>query len=368
MNRARKILSALALALGLVAAVVIPADGHTPPRSSATVRASTVVAGVDLHDGMTYSSGGTYYMVGSMYGCGYQWYVASPWCGFGVSTATSINGPWSTPTALFPPTETDPLTGSTFSAECGTNDGHGCFNPRMAVRNDGVWVLWFNEVNGRSSATTNAYWIMGCNGPAGPCGASAGLPHGSTHKPVLHQCNGNNGDFALLKDSAGAGAIVCSYGGTLAEEHLDSNWANGNNTGSNALGGLTGVAEGPGAWQDAVTGTWVMTFSDPLCGYCAGTGTGYMTAPTMMGPWTAPANVGFTAPANGRRDITATSCGGQPRTVSMVDGSPYQGIDLWTGARNETNAGTVLTPLTYNPAVGTAGDGQLWVPPVAYSC
>jgi hypothetical protein len=87
-----------------------------------------------------------------------------------------------------------------------------------------------------------------------------------------------------------------------------------------------------------------------------------------MGPWTAPGNVGWGAPANGRRLISGTSCGGQPRTVSVVDGIPYQGIDLWTGQRNETTAGLVLAPLAYTPTTGTPGDGQRWIPPVSYTC
>ena len=369
MSRLRAVLAVLALAL--VAAL----GGGAPAAPAAALAPATVtapssavdVSGVDLHDGMTYRDGDTYYMVGSMYGCGYQWYVASPWCGYGVSTAPSLSGPWSSPTLLFPVTELDPLTGATFASECATVDGHGCFNPRMAKRADGVYVLWFNEVNGRTSTTTSAYWTMGCNGPAGPCGASAGAPHGSTHKPTLHQCNGNNGDFALTQDGIGGAVIICSYGGTLAEEHLDYWWTNGNNTGSTALGGLTSV-EGVGAWQDPTTGTWIMTYSDQACGYCAGTGTGYATAPSLMGPWTAPGNVGWSAPANGRRLIHGTSCGGQPRTVSVVDGIPYQGIDLWTGQRNETTAGLVLAPLAYTPTTGTPGDGQRWIPPVSYTC
>lgn len=353
---------------------------HRVPRSTVTVLDGGAydVDGVDLHDGVVANFDGTYYWYGSMYRCGYQWYQASPWCGFGVSTAPSLAGPWSAPTLLFPVTELDPLTGATFASECGLTDGHGCFNPRLGQRNDGVFIFWFNEVNGRQSTTTSAYWMMGCNGPAGPCGTGAGAPHGSTHKPALHQCNGNNGDFALLKDSGGGAAIVCSYGGTLAEEHLDYSWANGNGTGSNSLGGLTAAAEGPGAWQDPATGDWVMTMSDPKCGYCTGTGTGYMTAPDMMGPWTAVANVGFSAPTDARRKISGNSCGGQPRTVSVLPGQSgpvaFQMIDIWgttsTGAasRNQTVADTVMSPLAYDPSAGTPGNGRPWIPPVSYPC
>lgn len=107
-----------------------------------------------------------------------------------------------------------------------------------------------------------------------------------------------------------------------------------------------------------------MTYSDPNCGYCSGTGTGYATASNPMGPWTAPANSGVAAPATGRRDLSATSCGGQPRTVSIVDGQPYEHIDDWYGSTNETNAGLHYEPLVYLPSAGTAP----WQPFHPWSC
>lgn len=361
--RARAALAALVLAGALLLGAGTPAT----PDSYPAPPAATVVDGLDLHDSMVYQDDGTYYMVGSRYGCGYQWYQPSPWCGFGVSSAPDLAGPWSEPEPLFPPGELDPLTHVSFASECALSSGHGCFNPRMGRRPDGVYVLWFNEVDGRTSAATSAYWIMGCNGPSGPCGASAGAPHGSTHKPVLHSpgCAGNNGDFALTPDGTGGAAIICSYGGVLSAEHLDGSWANGNGAGATSLAGLSGV-EGVGAWQDASSGTWVMTYAE-LCGYCTGTPTGYATAPSLLGPWSAPANLGWSAPPGGRRDFSL-GCGGQARTVSVVDGQPWQVTDLWQGTRNETSAGTLLSPLSYSPAPGVAGDGARWVPPVSYPC
>lgn len=361
--RIRGVLAAL-----ILSTAALLGAGSTPAASdpaSSTTAGPVAIDGLDLHDGMAYKDSGTYYMVGSMYGCGYQWYVPSPWCGFGVSTAPSLEGPWSSPQLLFPVNEVDPYSGKTFAAECATVNGHGCFNPRLAVRPDGVWVLWFNMPDARTSTSTSAYWIMGCNGPAGPCGTSAGAPNGSTHKPALHQCAGNNGDFALVPDSTGGAAIICSYGGTLAIEQLDKWWANGNGTGSNGLAGLADV-EGVGAWQDPTSGTWVMTYAEK-CGYCTGTPTGYATAPSLTGPWTAPGNLGWSAPAGGRRDISL-GCGGQARTVSVVDGVPYQGTDLWQGTRNEAAADVLLSPLTYTPTAGTPGDGHRWIPPASYPC
>jgi hypothetical protein len=359
-TRIRAALAALLLALAALLAATQPAPADEPvaPPTAFTI------SGLDLHDGMVYETDGTYYLVGSMYRCGFQWYVPSPWCGFGVSTADSLAGPWTPPQLLFPVNEINPYTGKTFASECATTNGHGCFNPRVQQRHDGVWILYFNQPDARTSTTTHAYWLMGCNGPAGPCGKSAGAPHGSTYKPKLNQCNGNNGDFALVPDGTSA-AIICSYGGTLAAERLDWNWANGTSQGANGLAGLTDV-EGVGAWQDPASGTWVMTYSEK-CGYCTGTPTGYATAPSLTGPWSAPGNLGWSAPAGGRRDVSL-GCGGQARTVSVVDGVPYQGTDLWMGTRNETSADTLLSPLSYSPVAGAPGDGHRWIPPVTYAC
>jgi hypothetical protein len=150
-------------------------------------------------------------------------------------------------------------------------------------------------------------------------------------------------------------------------EQLNQWGVGGTGTGVRAVAGVT-AAEGPGGWYDAATGTYVLTFSDPGCGYCTGTSTGYATSTSLYSGWSTPQNLGFGQPANGRRIFHANSCGGQPRTVSTVDGKPYQVIDTWTGNRNETAAGTILAPLTYTPRSGTPGDGHRWIPPVNYSC
>ena len=113
--------------------------------------------------------------------------------------------------------------------------GAGCFNPRMMLRPDGVWMLWFNAPLDSKVNHVSAYYVMGCNGPAGPCGYQAGAPHGSTHKPDLKQCN-VDGDFSIIT-SGRAAAIICSQG-TLAEEKLDYWWTDGTGQGSTRLAGV----------------------------------------------------------------------------------------------------------------------------------
>lgn len=366
MTRLRRTLAALLLVLaGCLGSVALPAGALPGPGPGVSYRMPVTMAGVDLHDGQMIKAGDTYYLYGTMYSCGFTWGATNtPWCGFGVSTSTSMAGPWSTPTRLFSPQDTDPWTGTTWAVECGST-GAGCFNPRMIVRsgwgqNDGVPILWFNSPADYTRSHANAYNAMGCNSLTGPCGPTAGAPYGSYNKPSLWICSAN-GDFTIITIPGQQPALICTMPGSasLSIERLAYSGTNGDGYGARNLAGLTGI-ESPGAWQDAATGTWVMTYSDPNCGYCAGTATGYATAASPYGPWTAPANVGTGAPTGGRRDVSATSCGGQPRTVSLLDGDPWQGIDLWTGANNETSAGLHFEPLYYRPAAGAAGDGTLW--------
>lgn len=363
MNRVKALVAALMLTL--VIACSTPAAAEPGP---------ALISGIDLHDSTVHKFGQTYYMYGSMYGCGYQWYIPStPWCGFGVSTAPAPSGPWTEPVPLFPTSSTDPSRGVSWQVTCG-GTGQGCFNPRMIQRtgwgqDDGVFILWFNAPRQYSDGAQNAYNAMGCNGPAGPCGPTAGAPNGSYTKPVLNLCPAN-GDFGMIEQPVGRPAIVCTRPGTSALSIQDLSWSgtSGNaNVGTASVAGITG-AEGPGGWWDPAAGRFVLTYSDQGCGYCAGTPAGYATSPSLYSGWTAPGNVGWGAPDFGRRIFSPNSCGGQPRTVTVLDGQPYQIVDLWLGTRNETDADTLLSPLTYGIEQGVPGDGAVWVPPVAFPC
>ncbi|MGW0465575.1 hypothetical protein ACWDX6_09915 [Streptomyces sp. NPDC003027] len=355
-----------------LAAVPSTGDQH----GTASRPKSFTISGVDLHDAQIVKFGRRYFMYGSMYGCGFQWYVrGTKWCGFGVSTAWKPQGPWSEPRPLFSPTSTDPSTLQSWQETCGRT-GQGCFNPRMIRRkgwgeDDGAFILWFNAPRQYSMGARNAYNAMGCEGPVGPCGPEAGAPFGSYRKPDLDICRGN-GDFGFI-DSATPGArpaLVCTRAGTaaLSLQELDR-WGTGGTPGR-GVERVAGIsrAEGPGGYWDPVHRRYVLTYSDHGCGYCAGTPIGYATAPSLYDGWSAPGNVGWGAPAFGRRAFHANSCGGQPRTVAVLDGRPWQIIDLWLGTRNEAGAATHLVPLSYAPTPGVPGDGQVWRPPLTLRC
>jgi hypothetical protein len=321
------------------------------------------LAGLDLHDGTIVQSGGIDYMYGTRYGCGFQWGMpGTPFCGFGVATATSLAGPWTYRRLLFRPRALDnwgPDKGRTWDQVCG-DAGAGCFNPRMLHRPDGVWVLWFNAPIDHYRFKANAYYVMGCNGPLGPCGYQAGGPHGSTHKPRLTACD-VPGDFSVITNGDGKAAIICS-GQTLSEQLLDRWWTDGTGTGATRLAGLrTGapaaalpaaaaaLAEGVGAFR-VHRGLWEMVYSTPECGYCTGppllkaagganteVEAGYATAPAMLGPWAHPGV------------LSSADCTGQPRTVFRADGLAWEWVDRWLGTRNETAAAVLLEPMTAVP-------------------
>jgi hypothetical protein len=350
---------------GVTAAYSTPMSvaASNPTREQPYGGASGVeIEGLDLHDGTIIKADGIYHFYGTMYGCGFYWKQNTPWCGFGVSTAPTLEGPWTKPQILFSPSDISPFAKKTWQELCGST-GSGCFNPRMIQRTwgprDGVWILWFNAPNDYSRTRANAYYAMGCNSATGPCGKGAGAPYGSTIKPSLWHCTGN-GDMSLVQSSpTEAPWLFCTNANqTISQERLNA-WGTGGTKGAgNQVAGIS-TAESPGAYQ-AHDGTWILTYSDTNCGYCSGTGTSYMTAVSLAGPWTSPSNAGWSAPSAGRRSLSGTSCGGQPRTVTVLDGQAYQMVDLWYGGGNQANASTMALPLVYRGQVPEPG--RPWQP------
>lgn len=358
-------------ALVAVALLVVPTSAPTSPSPAqapaAVVAAGVTLTGLDAHDGTVVKDGATYYLYGTRYACGFQWGVTTtPFCGFGVWTGPGLAGPWTFVRNLFDPAAMNSWLGQTWTATCAAN-GSGCFNPRMVQRaSDGVWILWFNAPGDYWRSRANAYYNMGCAGPAGPCGEGV-TPNGSMHKPSMSTCY-DNGDFSIFSDAAtGIAYIACTMADqTLRIEQLDVWWTNGVGTGVTSLAGITN-AESPGVWRNS-DGYWLMTYSDPNCGYCAGDGTSYAYSGSPIQPWKTPTNSGFSADPKGRRLVSGNSCGGQPRTVFTVDSQPYQWIDLWQGTtnpRNQTAAGIRIEPLTVTGPYTHPADGTPWTGAIA---
>jgi hypothetical protein len=308
-----------------------PAGADTPAVSTEVTASGQTISGLDAHDGMITQVGSIYYLYGTRYGCGFEWLnPSSPVCGFGVWTSTDKTH-WSFGGYLFDPRSSNSWRNESWQTTCTGVFGGGCFNPRMVQRaGDGVWILWFNAPDDFRRSGANAYYALGCRGPAGPCGDQHG---GTTHKPSLYTCH-DNGDFSIVNDGATT-YIVCTMANqTFNVEPLDQWWTNGTGGGARSIGGLTNV-ESPAVFR---AGAYLyLTYSDPNCGYCSGTGTSYVYSINgMLGPWHAGAR------------ISDRSCSGQPRGLSFVDGNATEWIDQWTpsGAPNQTRAAIRLEPLT----------------------
>jgi len=352
-----------AAALTAVCALALP-DAAVPaapvPAISLPSAGAVTLTGLDAHDGsIVQEPDGTLVMVGTRYGCGFVWqWPSTPWCGFGAWTSTTgLGGQWTYRGLLFDPNSSSvAFHNESWQTVCGNGDG--CFNPRLIKRPDGVWVLWFNAPGDLRRYGANEFWAMGCNGPTGPCGAGAGAPYGSTIKPSLWVCN-TGGDFAVFPDPGdptGATAyLVCGTSTwTVNVEKLQPWWADGTGVGASNLAGLSYV-EGAGMFR-APDGTYVLTHGGN-CPYCSGTDTSYVYAPSVLGPWTVPAGTAR------RREISGHSCGGQPRSVAVVDGHAYEWVDLWYDALNEANAGIHLEPLTVTGPYNRTPDGTVWPGP-----
>ena len=244
------------------------------------------IKGVDLHDGQVIQVGGTYYFYGTMYSpngdsnCteSFTWRdPSSQWCGYGVSTSSSINGPWSAPTTLV--ANTTVILGNTMEALCMNSDGEGCFEPRMYDLG-GQWTLWMNAPDQLVDHHVPALIEMPCGSPAGPCSPSLARTHRPTWVRALEEATG----YQILT-LPGATYLYCStLGQTFGQVQLNTALDGVIGTSEANLGNLTNV-ESPGIFFDPTIG-WTFTYSNPNCGYCSGTGTAYMTAASPNGPWT----------------------------------------------------------------------------------
>ncbi|MBD8079865.1 family 43 glycosylhydrolase [Cellulosimicrobium arenosum] len=282
--RARAILALLAVSA--LTAVVVPGPAGAAGNPSVTSDEQTVTLlnqdadgeptirfdvdgeAIDAHDGQIQRFGDTYYLYGTTYGCGYEWNTpGAPFCGFVAYSSPDLVH-WTALGELFDastPTWQERCDGATY----------GCYRPHVVYNEStGRYVLWINTYDNGSG-----YRVLTATDPAGPftevaepdLAAPEGAPGGV-----------NYGDHQVFVDHDGQAYLAFTdwiRGGDLIVERLDDTYTTG-------TGDWTRVnirsTEAPTIFERG--GTYYLTYSDPNRGYTT-TGTGYVTAPSPLGPW-----------------------------------------------------------------------------------
>lgn len=281
---------------------------------------------IDAHDGEIAYFGGTYYLYGTSYDCGFAWQdKKAPFCGFKVYSSPDLMN-WTDQGYLFD--ATTPV----WQTRCNGNT-YGCFRPHVVFnQKTSQYVLWINVYDNRSG-----FRVFTSAAPTGPFKEVA--------EPTL-AVNGNapvaglnNGDHDTFVDEDGKAYLAYTdwrTKGTIVIEELAPDYLTG--TGRHVKAVTPEKTEAPGLFKRK--GIYYVTYSDPNCGYCSGTGTSYRTASSPLGPW-----------SEGKK-ISDKSCGGQPSFVSTIklanDSLFIYGSDLWNdGARNEALANYFWASLTF---------------------
>ncbi len=282
---------------------------------------------VDAHDGKISYYNGTFYLYGTSYDCGFEWQnEVARFCGFKSYSSKDLVH-WKDEGFLFDAQTT------TWQSRC---DGktYGCFRPHVVYnKKNKNYVLWVNVYD-----NVSGYRVFTSKSPTGPFTERAQPDvQVNSDKPEGEL---NNGDHDLFIDDDGTGYLAITdwrTTGTIAIEKLTDDYLSG--TGEVKTMITSGKTEAPGLFKR--NGIYYVTYSDPNCGYCGGTGTSYKMADSIMGTW-----------SEGTK-ISDNSCGGQPSFVSMLKPDSeiiyLYGSDLWNdGAKNEALANFYWAPLEFN--------------------
>ncbi len=287
---------------------------------------------VDAHDGEIALFNGTYYLYGTSYDCGFEWQNnTAPFCGFkSYSSKDMIT--WKDEGFLFN------AQNQVWQSRC---DGktYGCFRPHVIYnKKNKIYVLWINVYD-----NVSGYRVFIGESPVGPFSevAEPKIAVNST----MPAAGLNNGDHDLFIDDDGKGYLAITdwrKGGKIVIEQLTDDYLSGNGNVADSV--TSGKTEAPALFKR--NGIYYVTYSDPNCGYCSGTGTSYKTAKSPLGPW-----------SEGKK-ISDNSCGGQPSFVSTMKINSetvyLYGSDLWNNAaKNEALANYYWAPLSF------AADGSI---------
>ena len=296
------------------------------PDGRQVTRFDTAGDAIDAHDGEIAYFQGTYYLYGTSYDCGFAWQnKKAPFCGFKVYSSPDLAS-WTDQGFLF-----DAQT-PVWQTRCNGNT-YGCFRPHVIFnQKTKQYVLWINVYDNKVG-----FRVFTSPAPTGPFKEVAEPTLAmDSNAPVAGL---NNGDHDTFVDDDGTAYLAYTdwrAKGSVVIEQLTPDYLSGTNR---FVRGVTGArTEAPALFKRR--GIYYVTYSDPNCGYCSGTGTSYRTAPSPLGPWT------------GGIKISQNSCGGQPSFVSTIkleaDSLFLYGSDLWNdGARNEALANYYWAPLEF---------------------
>ncbi|MFD2969234.1 family 43 glycosylhydrolase [Sphingobacterium bambusae] len=282
---------------------------------------------VDAHDGEVTYFEGKYYLYGTSYDCGFEWNnKTAPFCGFKSYSSTDMVN-WTDEGFLFD------AQNELWQNRC---DGktYGCFRPHVVFNtNTSRYVLWINVYD-----NVSGYRVFTSESPTGPF-VEVAEPKIAVNasQPAAGL---NNGDHDLFVDEDGRCYLAITdwrRDGAIVIEELTEDYLSGTGRVSDLV--TSGRTEAPALFKRK--GIYYLTYSDPNCGYCAGTGTSYKTAKSPLGPW----SEGI--------QISDNSCGGQPSFVTalQVDNETVflYGSDLWNNAaKNEALANFFWAPLTFD--------------------
>ena len=290
-------------------------------------RFDTAGDAIDAHDGEIAYFQGTYYLYGTSYDCGFAWQnKKAPFCGFKVYSSPDMVS-WTDQGFLF-----DAQT-PVWQTRCNGNT-YGCFRPHVIFnQKTKQYVLWINVYDNKVG-----FRVFTSPSPKGPFKEVAEPTLAmDSNAPVAGLNNGDHDTFVDDDRTAYLAYTDWRSKGAIVIEQLTPDYLSGANRFVKNI--TEGKTEAPALFKRR--GIYYVTYSDPNCGYCSGTGTSYRTASSPLGPW---------SPGT---KISDNSCGGQPSFVSTIklgtDSLFLYGSDLWNNAaRNEALANYYWAPLVFN--------------------
>jgi hypothetical protein len=248
--------TALGLGAGPAAAATTSTLVNFTPSGAQQQRFDTAGNALDAHDGMIAEFDHTYYLYGTSYDCGYRWQVNSDFCGFKVYSSTDLVH-WTDRGFVVP------------AYSCAD-----CFRPHVLYDSSTAkYVLWTND-----NSSPSDFRVYTSPTPTGPFTEQA------TPRLAYSDCGW---DFGLYQDTDGTAYMVdtdCAAANAsgLVVQQLTPDYLT--TDGQFTAVPFPGSAEAPSMFKRG--STYYITMSYPTCGYCTGTGTGYLTASNPLGPWT----------------------------------------------------------------------------------